>query len=366
MAIPMPKIDITFEQRAVSLIGRSERGVAILIVRDDTNKTFTHKQYSDLSAAQADESLYTADNYAAICDMLGFAPYQAHVFRCDADGALADTLAEIGKRVKTGWLTIAGQNAADGLALSAWVKTQDNTKHKTYKAVCHNLTTAPDDMHVVNFVNESVTYTDDRGKKDGVTYLPSLLGIFAVCNVTRGSTNYLCSNLSEVQEVADNDAALGSGKFILVNDEDGNVRVAQGINSMTTTNGQTQTEDMQFIETVEAMDMMRDDITSVFRETYLGNYRNSRDNQMMLVASLNSSYFRQLMQQSILDPDYANAARIDTDAQRAAWVASGKSEAADWDDDTVKANPFKRTVYLTANVKILGSMTDLIFPVTMA
>lgn len=86
MAITMPKIDITFEQRAVSLIGRSERGVAILIVRDDTNKTFTHKQYSDLSAAQADESLYTADNYAAICDMLGFAPYQAHVFRCDADG----------------------------------------------------------------------------------------------------------------------------------------------------------------------------------------------------------------------------------------------------------------------------------------
>ena len=95
MAITMPKIDITFEQRAVSLIGRSERGVAILIVRDDTNKTFTHKQYSDLSAAQADESLFTADNYAAICDMLGFAPYQAHVFRCDADGALADTLAEI-------------------------------------------------------------------------------------------------------------------------------------------------------------------------------------------------------------------------------------------------------------------------------
>ena len=58
MAITMPKIDITFEQRAVSLIGRSERGVAILIVRDDTDKTFTHKQYSDLSAAQADESLY--------------------------------------------------------------------------------------------------------------------------------------------------------------------------------------------------------------------------------------------------------------------------------------------------------------------
>lgn len=83
----------------------------MLIVRDDTNKTFTHKQYTDLSAAQADEKLYTADNYAAICDLLGFAPYQAHVFRADSDGALADTLAEIGRTVKTGWLAIAGQSA---------------------------------------------------------------------------------------------------------------------------------------------------------------------------------------------------------------------------------------------------------------
>lgn len=366
MAVTMPKIEIDFEQRAGDLAERSERGIAILIVRDETSKDFTHKQYSDLSAAQADESLYTADNYAAICDMMGFAPYQAHIFRADASGALADTLAAIGKTVKTGWIAVAGQNAADGAALAAWVKTQDNTRKKTYKAVCYNLATAPDDMHVVNYVNESVTYTDDRGTQDGVTYLPSLLAIFAVCNVTRGCTNYECSNLSEVVEVDDNDAALGTGKFILFNGEDNTVRIAQGINSMTTTDGKTRTEDMKFIETVEAMDMMRDDITAVFRGTYLGNYRNTRDNQMLLLSSLNMSYFRQLMQQNILDPDFANAARIDVDAQRAAWMASAKTEAESWDDDTVKANPFKRTVYLTADVKILNSMTDLIFPITMA
>lgn len=66
MAVTMPRIEITFEQKAVSLLSRSERGVAVLIVRDDTSKTFTHKQYADLSAAQADKSLYTADNYFAV------------------------------------------------------------------------------------------------------------------------------------------------------------------------------------------------------------------------------------------------------------------------------------------------------------
>ena len=364
MAITMPKIEITFRQQATTLIARSARGVAILIIRDDTDKGFTHKQYTDLAALQADKSLYTTENYNAISDMLSFAPYQAHVFRLDVAGTLGDTLSEIGRTVKTGWLAIAGQSAEDGAALASWVKTQA-AKAKSYKCIVYDVTPLPDDMHVVNFVNESVTFADDRGASDGVEYLPSLLAILAVCNVERGCTNYLCSNLTSVEEVADNDAAVGAGKFILYHDEEGAVRIGQGVNSLTTLDGNTKTEDMQFIETVEAMDMMRDDITSTFREIYLGNYRNTRDNQMLFIAALNSSYFRQLAQELILDPDYANAASIDVAAQRAAWVASGKAEAADWDDDTVKATPYKRTVYLAGSVKILGSMTDLIFPINL-
>lgn len=365
MAVTMPKISVIFQQKAASLMARSERGIAILIIKDNTSKDFTHKQYSDLSALEADKALYTADNYNAISDMLAFAPYQSHVFRIDADGTLADALSEVAKTVKTGWITVAGMTSEDSSALASWTKAQE-AKSKSYKAVVYNVTTAPDSMHVVNFVNESVTFSDDRGEKSGEYYLPSLLAIFAVCNVTRGCTNYLCSNLTFVEEAENNDEAVGSGKFVLFNDEDGAVRIGQGINSLTTTDGKTKTEDMKYIETVEAMDLMRDDITSTFRKEYLGQYRNSRDNQMLFIAALNNSYFRQLAQENILDPDYTNAAAIDVEAQRAAWLATGKSEAAEWDDDKVKAMPFKRTVYLSGDVKILGSMTDLIFSINIA
>lgn len=364
MGVTMPKIEVTFRQKAASLISRSARGVAILLVRDDTDKTFTHKQYSDLSALEADKARYTGDNYSAISDMLAFAPYQSHVFRLDTDGTLGDALAEVARTVKTGWITIAGMSSNDAAALASWVKAQA-AKAKSYKCIVYNVSPLPDDMHVVNFVNSTVTYLDERGKRAGSYYLPSLLAILACCNVERGCTNYLCSDLAAVEEVEDNDAAVGSGKFILFNDEDGQVRIGQGINSMTTTDGNTKTEDMQFIETVEAMDLMRDDISSVFRGTYLGNYRNSRDNQMLFIAALNNSYFRELAQDNILDPDYANGAAIDVESQRASWLASGKSEASEWDDDKVKAMPFKRAVYLQGNVKILGSMTDLKFPINL-
>ena len=238
MAITMPKIEVTFRQQATSLIARSARGIAILIIRDDTDKGFTHKQYADLAALQADKALYTTENYNSISDMLSFSPYQSHVFRLDTEGTLGDTLSEISRTVKTGWLTIAGQSAEDGAALASWVKSQA-AKAKSYKCIVHNITPLPDDMHVVHFVNEKVTFTDERGEQEGVAYLPSLLAILAVCNVERGCTNYLCSNLASVQEVEDNDAAVGAGKFILFHDEEGAVRIGQGINSLTTLDGNT-------------------------------------------------------------------------------------------------------------------------------
>ena len=87
---------------------------------------------------------------------------------------------------------------------------------------------------------------------------------------------------------------------------------------------------------------------------------------MLFLSALNSSYFRELAQQDILDREYHNTAQIDVAAQRAAWVASGKAEAASWDDDTVKSLAFKRTLFFTGNVKIVGSMTDLVFPISLA
>ncbi len=365
MAVTMPKIEVTFEQRAASLVSRSERGYAILIIRDSTDKSFNFRRYDDLAAAQKDEALYTPENFAAISDLLAFSPYRTYVCRVGEDGAIADALAVVRKKVKTGWITVAGMTPEDATALSSWVKDMEK-KFKSYKAVVYKPSVAPDSMHVVNFGNETVTFADARGEKSGAAYLPSLVGILAACNVTRGCTNYLCSNLADVQEVEDNDTALGEGKFVLFHDEEGAVRIAQGINSLTTTNGKTLTEDMQFIETVEAMDLMRDDITKTFRDTYLGNYRNGRNEQMLFIAALNNFYFRQLSMQNILDPDYENAASIDVEAQRAALQASGKEEAAGWSDDKVKATPFKRTVFLTANVKVLESITDLIFPINMA
>ena len=140
------------------------------------------------------------------------------------------------------------------------------------------------------------------------------------------------------------------------------VKIARGINSLTTTDGLNLTEDMKYIDIVETMDLINDDISNAFIETYLGKYKNNYDNQMLFVSAINS-YFTDLENELILDNNYNNTVTIDTETQRNSWIGVGKTEAADWDDVTIKNNTFKRSVFLKGDIKILGAMEDLKFTV---
>ena len=53
----IPSILVEFIQRATSLIARSERGIATLIIRDDTNEEFDIKKYTSIPEADADSAL---------------------------------------------------------------------------------------------------------------------------------------------------------------------------------------------------------------------------------------------------------------------------------------------------------------------
>ena len=365
MAITMPKVDVTFSQRAASLFERSQRGIAVLIVRDAT-ESVTTTFYTFASQAEADKKSadFTATNMQYIDDIFALKqPYKVCVVTLGSSGTVADATEIIEKNVKTGWVTIADGSTTDFTALVSWIGTCESND-KTYKAIVHGISTAPDKRHVVDFVNTKVTFADSRGEKTGPAYLPSLLGLLAGANVTSGVTYEPCGNLVSCVPVDDNDTAVSSGKFILVSDVNG-VYVGLGVNSLTTTNGKTLTEDMKYIETVEAMDLIADDIRDEFRQNYIGKYRNSLDNQMLLIAAIRG-YFADLADEGILDTEYENTVEIDVESQRAAWIASGKSEAVDWDDAKVRQMAFKRTVYLKADIKILGSMENLEFEISMA
>lgn len=355
-----PYMEVTFRQRAVSFMERSERGIAALIIRDDTDAT-VYKEYRNNTEALADKAKYTEANLRAIKDVFISAPYKLAVVRILDGKGIEDALKAIADNLDTCRIGVADGTAEDTATVASWIKSMEK-EGRTYKALLYNAS-APDSMHIENFTTATVTYADDRGQKAGSAYIPSLLGMLAAANVSRSVTYMACTDLVDCAKSVDAAADVKDGKLIL--ERSGNtVRIASGCNSQTTTDGETKTEDMQYIETVEAMDMIADDIRAEFRDNYLGNYRNTYDNQMLFIGAVNG-YLRDLEQENILDREYENTAYIDVNAQRAAWIASGKIDAAEWTDAQVRKTPFKRTVYLVLDIKINGSMEKLYVAVQM-
>lgn len=355
MAI-LPAIKVYFQQKAASFADRSERGNVILIIRDSGYAKVNGSVYTSESDFEADASKYTQANQNAIRDALDFSPYAVYIVAIAASGDIADALSQIPGIVKTGWITVAGITTDDSTAIVTWIKAQE-AANKSYKAVVYN--TAADCRHVVNFATTAVVWKDGRSAAAS-TYTTSLAAILATCNVKRGATNFACTNLKSVTEPASVQTAVNAGQLVLINDEDAAVRIASGVNSLTTTDDSTPA-DLQQIEVVEAMDMIVDDITSNFRKNFMGRYKNKRGNQMLFVSEMNS-YFTQLAVNDIVSTDFT--VNLNVDAQRAAWEAAG-TDTTSWSDDQVKDHPYRRSMYVAASVLILESIETLDFQITL-
>ena len=386
MAIGLPNVQVIFKGLANTAVVRSSRGVACLILKDNTglevlaSKTKKEKSTEEdikvMSVIEQDKIVkeykgftevesaeYTTENYKIIEDVFLTDIAKLFVIKIPNEKTFDDIKPFINREIN--WIAYIGETADEQKKLADFVKLENKTRTKRLKAICYNLQeAAADDMHIVNFVNESVTKADGTSLV-GYKYLGRLLGVLAGCGMDMSVTYTILSDLKGVKEIGDTEAineAIGKGKFVLINDDDG-VRIARGVNSLQT-NDKEHTEDMKYITIVEAMDLMYEDIVNTFKKVYLGQFKNSYDNQVLFMSAINS-YFRDLAKEEILDPNYNNTTFVDVEKQREIWISNGKVEAQNWSDIEVKNNTFRTNVYLQSNVKFLNAMEDLLFIVNM-
>ena len=386
MAIGLPNVQVIFKGLANTAVVRSSRGVACLILKDNTglevlaSKTKKEKSTEEdikvMSVIEQDKIVkeykgftevesadYTTENYKIIEDVFLTDIAKLFVIKIPNEKNFDDIKPFINREIN--WIAYIGETADEQKKLADFVKLENKTRTKRLKAICYNLQEATaDDMHIVNFVNESVTKADGTSLV-GYKYLGRLLGVLSGCGMDMSVTYTILSDLKGVEEIGDTEAineAIGKGKFVLINDDDG-VRIARGVNSLQT-NDKEHIEDMKYIAIVEAMDLMYEDIVNTFKQVYLGQFKNSYDNQVLFMSAINS-YFRDLAKEEILDPNYNNTTFVDVEKQREIWISNGKVEAQNWSNIEVKNNTFRTNVYLQSNVKFLNAMEDLLFIVNM-
>ncbi|OLS02425.1 phage tail sheath C-terminal domain-containing protein [Tissierella creatinophila] len=350
----MPSIDIIFTGLGASAVQRSQGGrTAVLIIKDDTDNTFTFNEYISIDdLTNLEQAKYTPGNLQFIKDALGGTPKKLVVARMDETlGVLADLLTDIKGKVEMNcWIGVADGTQQEQDDLVSFVTSNNELNKKRYKALVYKATSS-DDKHIVNFTNE--------GEEGSIAYL---LGYLAGLSLDISSIAKVLK-MKSVIEPADLGVAINNGEFILYNDE-GEVRVARGINSLVTT-GQGVTDDMKFILIVEVMDMIYTDIYTTWKKFYKGKYKNSLDNQMLLIGAINS-YFTALEDDLLLDRNFDNKSMIDVNEQRLANIPKyGETEVAKWDNDKVMEMTYGTNVFLTGNIKILNAMEDFKFKISM-
>lgn len=355
--IGIPNLSVTFDGLGVSAVQRGARGIACIIIKDSTDVTFDFAEYTSVADLTSEEiAKYTETNLAYIKDCLLGIPSKVIVARMATDGTLADLLTLMANKTFD-WIGIAEGETADHTALSAWVIASD----KKIKVVCYN--TVADNEKVVNFATTSVTYTDSRGTVTGDKYIARIVGMLAGMPLTMSAIAYKFSDLASVVVSDDLAADVDAGKFVLFND-DGVVRVIRAVNSLTTL-GDGKTDDFKYIIIKETMDLIYKDIVKTWKNDYQGKYKNSADNQFLIVSAV-STYFKQLAIDGLLDESFANKCTIDTEAQRLANISKyGADVVASWSDAKVVEMTVGTQVYMSASIKILNAMEDFTFAVSL-
>lgn len=360
--IGLPKIDIVFKALGASAVTRGERGMAVLILRDDTEGE-PAKYYKTIEDFGADEQKkFSENNQQLIKDAFEGTPLKLYVYKLASEGNAEDLLKEIGGKIpRNCW--IATPDAEIQTSLVTWAKAKVKNDKKRYKVLGHKATGA-DDMHIVNFTNEKVKWADEkRGEVTGNFVVPYLLGFLAGISINMSAIAFELTKFESVAEPEEVEESINKGEFVLFNDE-GVVKVARAVNSLVTT-GQDVSEEMCHINTVEKMDLIFCDIFDTWDKKYKGKYPNILDNQMLLISAING-YYKELSRDYILDKNFENKAEVDVEAQRLANYAKyGQETVEAWDDLKARKMTVGTKVFLTSNIKIAGIMEDFTIPIYM-
>lgn len=348
----LPKINITFSSTASTAVLRSARGIVCLLLSDTTAEEPITEYTSPL---QVETAKWSKDSIRYIKETLMSGCSKVYAVRTSAQFD-AETQAHVDS-IKWNW--ICSPVTGVQTPLVTYIKAKNaSTPGRKVKALVYNAT-APNDDHVVNFTNVTVTRIGGKAES-GLTYTPRLAGVLAALPFTRSATYYNLEDLEAVSEPKDADGDIDAGKFVLINDF-GEPKIGADVTSLTDeVSGKSKS-----ICIVEAMDLILEDIYETFKRVYVGKFKNKYSNQALFVTAVNN-YFKNLQKEDVLDPEFNNEAYIDIEAQRSAWIDAGKAEAVDWDELKIKKMSYRSKMFLAGNIKILDAIEDLDFSIALA
>lgn len=356
----LPEILISFMQRANTAVRAGSRGLAVVLLEDDTKEQFLNPYRRSREVKETD---WSKDNVKLLQLVFKGGPQKVLAVRMlKKEGAadLAGTLKEISS-LNADYLAYPGYTAGDKEAVMKFIH-EAHEKGRKVKAV---LPQCPaDDEHVVNFATQSVTVrwedTEEIETLSCARYCCRIAGILSGLPLTQSSTYFVLDEVVDASREEDPDAAVDEGKLIIIFDGE-KYKIARGVTSLTTVK-EPKTEDLKKIKIVEGMDVLMHDIYTTFENDYTGRVANSYDNKQMFAGAVRD-YFTK-MGGSILDAQAENYVEIDA-AQNRIYLEEKGIDTTDMTEQELKEANTGSWMFLTGKVKFLDAAEDLRLPIYM-
>ncbi|MBU5331414.1 phage tail sheath subtilisin-like domain-containing protein [Anaerocolumna aminovalerica] len=351
----MPSVNISFTEKAVQSVQRSDRGIVAMILKDAVPE---QNPVTVFNTTDIPSKLTAENKYQIALALMGYvkAPRKIIVYVLPEDAPDYNEALNYLETERFDYLVIPSVET-DGMtsAIVSWIKTQRQNDKKC-KAVLPN--TKADTEGIVNVTTEEflvgeTVYTAEQ-------YCARIAGLIAGTPLTISCTYAPLNELTDCTRLtrAQMDAAVDAGEFIVFNDGE-KVKVGRGVNSLTTTTAEKGNQ-FKKIKIVEAMDMIFDDIKKTAEDSYLGKFANNYDNKCLLISAI-GGYFEQLTLDGIIS-QYSIG--IDIAAQKALLKSIGE-DVENMSDDEIKTADTQDKVFLNATVKILDAIEEINLPITI-
>lgn len=373
-----PEINIAFEEKAVTAIERSQRGIVLLLVRDKIESGMKNP-VTILNITDIPYSFEEATIKQIELALMGYVnqPSKVLVYAMgieeddDVDEKYNEALKNI-ENIKFNYMAAPtvdtdGQTAK----VSDWIKAQRN-KGKSVHAVLPNCES--NNEGIINYVTYehyvTTTYYENHDGEmkeyentkvyDAAQYCSRIAGLIAGTPLDMSCTYAPLPELTNVGHVESWDIDMDTNRGMLNTFFDGEkVKLGRAINSLTEFDN-NKGESFTKIKLVETMDMIQDDIKSTIQDNYLGKYANSYDNKCILIVAI-SGYFDGLIADNIV-----STYSVDIDIEKTKiYLKTHGVIIDDMTDEEIKQQDTGSNVFIAISAKLLDAMEDFYFTISI-
>ncbi|MBP3931191.1 MAG: phage tail sheath subtilisin-like domain-containing protein [Peptostreptococcaceae bacterium] len=347
----LPIIDISFKQLAKSAVARSQRGIVALILKDTTKASLTVFDEGDIPAS------LTEANQALIKDVLKGSPNKIELFVLGADNEISEALTYF-EGVEFNLMCMPQAEEADKTAIKAFIKKMNDVVKYKCDAILAN--EEADSEAIINYTakdivvgGETVTTANHTARMAGIVE-----GTQLHQSITFATLSDVDSIENLTKEEADN--RIDAGELILVR-EMGKVRVARGVNSLTTLTD-TKGNVFQKIKLRKTLNLIHNDLRRVIVEKYIGKVPNNYDNKCILITEI-KNYLDELATEQLIEK--VNTVGIDLIAQKK-WLKDNTNlDVNNMSEQEIKEANTQSNVFIAISLKVVDAMEDIMIGISI-